>query len=706
MADRRPIVSPSLAANPRLDSWISVGADGAITVSSGKVELGQGIVTALAQIAADELDAPVEQVWLRPAVTGDSPDEGVTSGSMSVVHSGLAIRQAAAEVRRLFLAEAAWRFGVSPESVSVADGVFRAAGNHAVSYGELAGSVSLGREVEAVAAPKAAAERRVAGRDVQRLDVPGRVYATRGYIHDLAPPGMVHGRVLRPPQPGARLMTVDEARFQASCPEATLVRDGGFLGVISESEHEAGRAIAALARCAVWSSGHVLPDEHDLEGWLTSAPSETSLVASREAPLAASTVATIERTYLKPYLAHGSIGPSCAIAEWRDGELRVRAHTQGVYNLRADLALVFKLPPERIVVEHAEGAGCYGHNGADDVALDAALLARAAPGRAVRVQWSRFDELAASPFGAAMLMRLSAALAPDGKVSHWTHDLWSNGHTARPGRASTPALLAATALADAFPPLASSDPPLASGGGAERNAVPGYDFASIRITKHRVLDAPLRTSSMRSLGAIGNVFAIESFMDELAELAGVEPLAFRLAHLRDARGRAVLERAAAMADRSQAAANGRGRGLAYARYKNTGGYCAIVAEVDVSREPRAVKLWIAADIGEVINPDGARNQIEGGAVQSTSWALKEAVRFSREGLECGSWESYPILRFSEVPEVEVELIGAPDAPPLGAGELAQGPTAAAIANAIHAALGVRVRQMPFTRERILAAMEL
>ncbi len=440
-----------------------------------------------------------------------------------------------------------------------------------------------------------------------------------------------------------------------------------------------------------------------MEAWLGSAEAETETVAARGDTPAGENLVT--RRFLKPFIAHGSIAPSCAIAQWQDGRLSVVSHTQGVYNLRSDLALVFGLPAEDIVVEHAEGAGCYGHNGADDVALDAALLARAVPGRPVRVRWSREDELSRSPFGAAMLIEVSAALDSSGRIAQWRHAIWSNGHTARPGRAATPVLLAGHDLARPFPRLTAVDPPLSSGGGAQRNAVPAYEIPHLHVVKHRVLDQPIRTSSLRSLGAIGNVFAIECLIDELAERAGRDPLAFRLDHLADPRARAVLETVAGMTDRSGAPPEGHGRGLAFARYKNTSGYCAVVAEIDVRAEVRATRLWIAADIGEAISRDGAINQIEGGAIQATSWALKEEVRFHAEGLDCSSWDLYPILRFSEAPVVEVELIDRPDKPPLGAGEIAHGPTAAALANAIHAALGVRVRRMPFTRERIIAAME-
>jgi CO/xanthine dehydrogenase Mo-binding subunit len=414
----------------------------------------------------------------------------------------------------------------------------------------------------------------------------------------------------------------------------------------------------------------------------------------------------IEHHFLKSYLAHGSIAPSVAIATWRGDDLEVVSHTQGIYNLRDDLALVFGLPPGRVTVEHAEGAGCYGHNGADDVALDAALLARAVKGTPVRVQWSRADELSQAPMGAAMAIRVAAELDETGSILRWEHEIWGNGHVARPGRAPSPALLAGYDLAAPFPLLVAKDPALvAGGGGAQRNAVPLYDFPNWRIEKNRLTVMPLRTSSMRSLGAFGNVFAIESMMDEIARATGTDPLDLRLRYLADDRARDVISKAGAMAAWGRRPAEGRGIGLGFARYKNTAGYCAVVAEVDVSLDPRVEKLWMAVDVGEAINPDGVINQNEGGAIQAVSWTLKEAIRFSREDVESKSWETYPILGFSEVPEVEVALVSRPDDPPLGAGEAAHGPTAAAIGNAIASALGIRVTSLPLTRDTILQAME-
>jgi CO/xanthine dehydrogenase Mo-binding subunit len=442
-----------------------------------------------------------------------------------------------------------------------------------------------------------------------------------------------------------------------------------------------------------------------LAEWLKTQAVESTVVDHKISPQRHEKSRTVRRQYTRPFLAHASIAPSCAIAQWSGDRVHVWTHSQGVYLLRADLAKVLNLPIENIVIEHMEGAGCYGHNGADDVALDAVLLARATAGRPVRVQWSREDEMTHAPFGAAMAIEIAADLDEHGAIVGWRHDIWGNGHVARPGRSPQPALLAATELAKPFPRMIAGNPPLANGGGAERNSVPLYDLPSWQINCHRVLAMPVRTSSLRSLGAHGNIFAIESFLDELAAGRDEDPVEFRLRHLSDFRARDVIQAAAALANWKPRASAGVGTGIGFARYKNTGAYCAVVAEVEGAKDIRVRRLTIAVDVGEVINPDGVLNQIEGGAIQATSWALKEQVRFDRRGITSNTWSSYPILRFSEVPEVQIEILSRPDMDPLGAGEAAHGPTTAAIANAVFDAFGVRVRHLPITRDNLVAAIE-
>jgi CO/xanthine dehydrogenase Mo-binding subunit len=688
-----------------LSSWVRFTGEGRVAISPGKVEIGQGIVTALAQIAADELDVEIDRIEMIRASTATSPNEGVTSGSLSIQQSGRALRHVCSEVRQRFLAAASERLGVDAALLGVKDGMISGPGNVRTSYWELSGDVSLDHDAIAGIVAKSSATRSVAGHSVQRVDIPDKVFARPRFIHDCALPGLVHGRVLRPDVSGARLIALDEGAARAVSGLIAIVRDGGFAGVVADSEVAAEATLKALRKGATWSAGDPLPDEHDLAGFLRSQPVETTVIDAKEAATTKAT-RTLRRQYTRPYIAHGSIAPSCAMAQWDDDRVHVWTHSQGVYLLRADLAIVLKLPAENIVVEHMEGAGCYGHNAADDVALDAVLLAKAAGGRPVRVQWSRHDEMSHAPFGAAMAIEIAADLDADHEIVGWRHAIWSNGHAARPGRAAQPALLAASEIANPYPRMISTNPPAANGGGGDRNSVPLYDFPAWTITSHRLLTMPVRTSALRTLGAQGNVFAIESLLDEIAALRGEDPIEFRLRHLRDERARDVIRAAARRASWKPERRSGIGHGVGFARYKNTGAYCAAIAEIEGTDEIRVRRLTLAVDVGEAINPDGVINQIEGGAIQATSWVLKERVRFDPLRLTSTSWTDYPILTFSEVPMVDVEIIQRPEIEPVGAGEAAHGPVTAAIANAVFDCLGVRVRDLPITREQIIAAMEL
>ncbi|MGY8669040.1 molybdopterin cofactor-binding domain-containing protein [Bradyrhizobium sp. UFLA05-109] len=706
MPSPTPQLPPSLAANPRLSSWVKITPDGRVAISPGKVEIGQGIVTALAQIAADELDVDVGRIAMIRASTAASPNEGVTSGSLSIQQSGLALRQVCAEVRGLFLAAASERLGVDASTLEIDDGMMSGPGNVRTSYWELAGEVSLDRNASADVVAKPAAARGVAGQSIQRIDIPDKVFAQPRFIHDVPLANMLHGRVLRPELSGAKLVALDDTAARAAAGFVAIVRDGSFVGVISETEDGAETALKALRKGATWSAGETLPDEDDLAAFLKSQPVETRIIETKTAAAPKQIARTISRQYTRPYIAHASIAPSCAMAQWKGNHVHVWTHSQGVYMLRADLAIVLKLPAENITVEHMEGAGCYGHNAADDVALDAVLLARAAGGRPVRVQWSRHDEMSHAPFGAAMAIEIEADLDAHSEIVGWRHRVWSNGHTARPGRAAQPALLAATELATPYPRLISSDPPAANGGGSDRNSVPLFDFPAWTIESHRLLTMPIRTSALRTLGAQGNVFAIESILDEIAAIGSEDPVQFRLRHLRDQRAKDVIRAVAARANWKPEKKAGIGYGLGFARYKNTGAYCAAIAEIEGAEDIRVKRLTLAVDVGEAINPDGVVNQIEGGAIQATSWVLKERVRFDRTRITSTSWSDYPILTFSEVPAVDVEIIQRPEIAPVGAGEAAHGPVTAAIANAVFDCLGIRVCDLPITRERLIAAMEL
>lgn len=701
-----PTLPVSLAANPKLSSWVKLIGEGRVAISPGKVEIGQGIVTALAQIAADELDVDIGRIEMIRASTAASPNEGVTSGSLSIQQSGRALRHACAEVRQRFLAAASERLGVDASLLEIDDGTISGPGNVRTSYWELAGDVSLDRDANAGATAKIVAKRTVAGHSVQRFDIPDKVLARARFIHDCPLPDLLHGRVLRPDISGARLIALDETAARAVPGLVAIVRDGGFSGVVADSEAAAEAALKALRKGGTWSAGEPLPDENDLAGFLKSQPVETTVIDVRTTAATIKEAArTLRRQYIRPYIAHASIAPSCAMAQWNGDRVHVWTHSQGVYLLRADLAIVLELPAENIVVEHMEGAGCYGHNAADDVALDAVLLAKGAGGRPVRVQWSRHDEMSHAPFGAAMAIEIEVDLDADNEIVGWRHAIWSNGHAARPGRAAQPALLAATEITNPYPRMVSTNPPPANGGGGDRNSVPLYDLPSWTVTSHRLLTMPVRTSALRTLGGQGNVFAIESLLDEIAALRGEDPIAFRLRHLRDERAKDVIRAAARRAQWKPQKKSGIGHGVGFARYKNMGAYCAAIAEIEGTEDIRVKRLTLAVDVGEAINPDGVINQIEGGAIQATSWVLKERVRFDRTRVTSTSWTDYPILTFSEVPMVDVEIVQRPEIEPVGAGEAAHGPVTAAIANAVYDCLGVRVRDLPITRDKIIAAME-
>jgi len=700
---------PSVVANPRLGDWLRVLPAGVIEVRPGKVELGQGVLTALAQVAAEELDVSPGRVRMMPAVTGVSPDEGYTSGSLSVQHSGAALRLVCAEARGRYLAAAAARLGVPEDKLTVADGQILAPDGRATSYWELADDGLLDRPAAGGYPPKPASAYRLVGTSLPRLDLPDKLTGRPRYANDLALDGLCYGRVVRPPARDATLAGLDPAAALALPGVLTVVRDGSFLGVVAEREEVALRAADGLRADATWERRPSLPDNGDLPAFLRSAAAETTVLAERGGPPSSGQLAaSVEATYHRPYLAHASMGPSSAtalVSEHGAPRLRVWSHTQGVYPLRAELARALGLAVADITVAHVAGAGCYGHNGADDAALDAALLAMAVPGRPVQVTWSRADELGWAPFGPAAVVRISADVDETGNVLFWRHQIWGNGHSTRPGSNPSVALLAAGHRTGGGNIEAAAEPPMSRGGGAGRNSVPGYDFPAYQVVNHRLLDMPLRTSALRSLGAFLNVFAAESFMDELAAAAGRDPVEYRLAWLTDPRARAVVESAARRSGwGTWPRAESAGHGIGFARYKNASAYCAVVAEVAAVSEIRVRRLTIAVDAGLVINPDGAANQVEGGAIQATSWALKEQVRFDRYGVTSDSWETYPILRFSEVPAVDVELLPGNGNPALGIGEAAQGPTAAAIGNAVYEALGVRIRTLPLTAEQILAAM--
>lgn len=693
----------SLNANPNLARWVGFQPDGKVRISFGKVEYGQGNMTALAQIGAEELDVAWSRVRIAEPTSLAAPDEGLTVGSMSIEMSGAAVRVACAEVRSLFLDHAAQLLGCPHEALSIVDGsVTRNGQDTGLTYWTMAVDVDLDRAATGEVEPKKPIDYRIVGQNIPRVDLAPKVFGA-AFIHDFLPSGVVHARVLRQPGSHARLVSLDEARIRKG-EGIEIFREGEFVAVLSVSEAAVEAAIQRAEQIAVWK------DARDISPDMAEAKSLHSLdaeVFETGAPKPEpSNRRRITATYSKPYICHGSMGPSCGVALWQDGRLTVWTHAQGVFPIRAMIANALGLDPAQVETHHMQGPGNYGHNGSDDAAFDAALLALRHPGQHIRVQWRREDEFGYAPVGTAMVMSLTAELDAAGRIADYTTELWSAPQTGR-GRA-----LAERSLPpreNQVPPAAPHMPPRPQGmrfSGAVLNATPSYDIPATRITEHAVIRPPVRTSSLRGLGGPPNEFAGECFIDELAEAAGEDPLAYRLAMLTNPRSRHVLTRVAELAQWSRrgAAGTGHGLGLAFCIHRNRGAYVGVVAEVDVDTEVRVRQVWCVVDAGLIINPDGARSQIEGGIVMAASWALKEQAQIAGAGIAARNWNDYPILRFDEVPSVEIELVHAPEQPAMGIGEISSGPAMAAIGNGVAHALGTRIRDLPFTRQRIAAAL--
>jgi nicotinate dehydrogenase subunit B len=700
-----PSLPPLLAANPRLDRWVGFPAKGQVRVATGRVEIGQGVLTAMRQIAAEELDVAPDMIRLETGDTDRTPNEGYTAGSQSIQFGGVALRLVCAEVRALFLDHAARSYGYSRADLAVENGAVTHRGSKTGhDYWSLAAAVDLARDATGRALTKTVGDYCLVGRNVPRTDLPAKVFGEPIFIHDMTLDGIMHARVVRQPRRGATIGRIDEVALRRAAKRPIdLLRHGNFLAIIGGDETAVEAAAAVAPGHVAWDDVEPINPFQEEARWLLQQPSidRTIGVPAAPEPMAG---ARYEATYTRMHIAHASVAPSCGLALYRDGRLTVWTHSQGVFPLRDALARTLKLDPAAISVRHVQGPGCYGHNGADDAAADAAVIAFHRPGTPVKVRWRREEEFGFEPVSPAMVTRVHAALDASGRPSDWTTEIWSGRHTSRPGSGGN--LLAAEALPDPPPP-----PPAVEGGyppgAGTRNGEPLYDFPAKRIVHHLIAETPVRTSSLRGLGATLNVFAIESFVDELAERVGQDPLAYRLSLLSDTRARAVLDRVARISgwQAGLPAGTGRGRGIAFARYKNMAAYAAVVAEVEVAESVRLTRVWCSADAGLVINPDGAVNQLEGGIIQAASWALKEGVRLDTAGISSRDWETYPVLRFTEVPEVAVELVDpSADRPCLGVGEAAGGPTVAAIGNAVAHALGTRLRDLPLTRERVMAAL--
>jgi CO/xanthine dehydrogenase Mo-binding subunit len=684
--------------NPRLGDWFAFASPRSVILKTGKVEIGQGILTALRQIAAEELDLPLALLDVLSGDTTASPQEGPTVASLSITMSGPAIRVAASELRgRLFEAAAA-RLAVPVNRLMAIDGVFHVEGAATQeNYWTFAGEIDLNDRITGAFPNKDPESYRLVGTSPVSSDLV-RKLSGAAFIHDFAPSGMVHGRALRQPHWEATLVRFDLERARAMDGVIAVIHDGNFVGIVTESEHALFAATERVERLVEWDFGD---------------PGEILLTPLDHLSEARSLPVTVREdfddrnrnwqygaTFIKPLIGHGSIGPSCAVACFENGGLSIWTHSQNIFALRAQVARVIDLPESRIAVRHLPAAGCYGHNGADDVAMDAVLLARAVPGRPVRAQWSRRDELRAEPLGSPMSVAVSASLR-ESRIGAWNLKTRSGTHVRRPGWGDEVNLLAAAALNEPWPFHEPTDVPLdLGGGGGAKNSVAGYNFPQ-RVIYEFVPDLPFRVSSMRSLGAFANVLAIESSIDDLAAMAGRDPVDFRLDHLSDPRSRKVIETVIAMSDWREKIEAGEGKGLGFAQFENESSYCAIVAHVSVEEEVRLLRMWAAVDAGLAINPGGIVAQVEGGMIQAASWTLKEAVPTEGRRIISESWKDYPILRFDEIPEITVHVISSKKDPSMGVGEVAMGPTAGAIANAVARALGVRIRNLPITRDRII-----
>ena len=659
------------------------------------------------QIAAEELDVPVDRIVLLSGDTELTPNEGYTAGSQSIQFGGVALRLACAEVRARFLDHAAASFGYSRGDLAVADGAITDHGRPTGhDYWSLAASVDLSSPAQGRAPTKISLGYRTVGHSAPRLDLAAKVFGEPVFLHDLALDGMLHARVVRQPRRGAMIGSIDEAALRRAAKRPVeLVRRGNFLAIVGSDETAVEAAVAASTNHVVWDGVEPInPLQEEARSLLQQPSLDRTVGAPPPSAVRAGSASRYEASFTRMHLAHASVAPSCGVACYRDGRLDVWTHSQGVFPLRDALARSLKLDPNTIHVRHVQGPGCYGHNGADDAAADAAAIAMQMPGQPVRVRWRREEEFGFEPVSPAMVVTARAELDDARRPVDWTTEIWSGRHTSRPGSGGN--LLAAEALPDPPPPpppAESSNPP----GAGTRNGEPLYAFAAKRILHHLVPETPVRTSSLRGLGATLNVFAIEGAMDELALGAGADPVAYRLSVLTDPRARAVIEHSARLAGwrPGQPSGTGTGRGIGFARYKNMAAYAAVVAAVEVDEAVRVSEIWCACDAGLVINPDGAKNQLEGGVIQAISWALKEGVRLDTAGIASRDWEGYPVLRFTEVPEITVELIDAmADLPPLGVGEAAGGPTVAAIGNAVAHAIGARLYDLPLTRERVMAAL--
>jgi len=689
-----------------VDAWLAIGKDGTITVYSGKVDLGTGTRTALAQMVAEELDVPFSKIDMVMGDTATTIDQGQTAGSLTIPVGGGELRRAAATARKALVAKAAQQLGASPADLVVQDGVVAArSGGKRVSYAELVGDGRLDMKVDPKVALKDPKEHKLVGKSIPRVDIPGKLTGEHTYIHDFRVPGMLHARVIRPASIGGKLQSYDEASVRDIPGLVKVVRKQDFLAVVAKDEWSAVQAARKLK--VSWSPWEGLPDEKRVyEEWrkLPVAMSETPTKTGDAQKALGQAPKTLKATYEFAIHSHASMGPACAVADFRNGACTIWSPSQATHSLQSEVASVLGVAKEKVRLMYVDGSGCYGRNGHEDCTADAALVSMLA-GAPVRVQWMREDEHGWDPKSPPTVVDFEAGLDPAGNVAAWRSQFF---------------IAHREGTLDDFPLLAAvySGVPRKGHytGNLENNAASPYSFPNALTEVRRVNNNGLRTAHLRTPGRMQNTFANESFMDEVAAAAGADPLHFRLKYLPDARGQTVLATVARMANWESRPAHSmpqgkgdiaRGRGMAYVKYNNAITYVGLVADVEVNRRTgkiRVTDVWCSHDCGQVINPDGAINQIEGGIVQTISRTLLEEVKFDRSRVTSVDWNSYPILRFPDVPDIRVELINRPGETPWGAGEMSATVVPAAISNAVYDAVGVRLRSVPFTREKVLAAL--
>ena len=708
------MLSPSIKNNPQIDRWIKFNSNQTVTIYTGKVEIGQKLSSAFSIIAAEELSLDFDRIIVNKVSTDNGPDEQYTVGSNSIEESGAAIRQVSARVKEILFDKASEYLSESINNLSLKDGTFSSRlSNKTVTFWELMADRNFNCNLEKMPTLKSYKDYKIIGTANLSKGFQEIVCGKAVYIHDLDFPNMIYARVIRPPTYKSRLESFDFEKVKNIPGIVHVEHNGSFLAVAAEREEQAVKAATLIKRTSKWSSfksnfsNNNLMKQHQsnnkesfpvIDGVALNKPLKSPKNKNKK---------IIKSNYMKPYQMHGSIGPSAAVAVYDGSLYKVWTSSQGIYPLRDAISEVLKISKDLISIEYVPGAGCYGHNGADDAALDAALLARSIVGRPILVKWEREDEHSWEPYCSSMYIEMEGSLDDEGKVNYWGHNVSSDVHNTRPNSLEgTSNLLASWHLKN---PMVTpkKEPWLVFHGGIHRNADPIYSFSNKNVVKTLVRDLPLRVSALRSLGAYGNIFALESFIDELAKSKDIDPLIFRLNHLDDNRAKEVLELVAIIGEwGSHKKIPNHGRGISIARYKNMKCYAAVIVDLSVDDygNIKLNKAFIAADSGQIIDKEGVKSQLEGGFIQSASWTLKEEVKYDETGIISKDWETYPIIKFPEIPNIKTTLIDRPEEPFLGSGEATQGPTAAAIGNAVYDAIGVRLRKIPFTPENLRSAV--